>query len=168
MNTYPTAARFYQRHALSSFYGEAHNDYLQLLAEGGLLVAIPALVCAAAFAREIRRRMKNDAPGSSWWLRRAAVAAIVAIGLQETVEFSLQLPGNAALFAVVCALAIHPPRDPRPEDRSGHQNGSTAAAPCRRVQRFRRISIVGPAPPRHEHAPSSCTSFTSSAPVPIS
>jgi hypothetical protein len=57
--------------------------------------------------------------GTSWWLRRAAVAAIVAIGLQETVEFSLQMPGNAALFAVVCALALHPPREARSDDRPG-------------------------------------------------
>jgi len=119
LNTYPIVARFYQRHDLSSFYGEAHNDYLQLLAEGGLLVAIPAVLCVAAFGREVHRRMRNDVPGSSWWLRRASVAAIVAIGLQEAVEFSLQMPGNVTLFAVVCALAIHPPRETRSEDRPG-------------------------------------------------
>ena len=44
---------------------------------------------------------------------------IVAIGLQETVEFSLQMPGNVTLFALVCALAIHPPRETRSEDRPG-------------------------------------------------
>lgn len=119
LNTYSIVARFYQRHDLSSFYGEAHNDYLQLLAEGGLLVGIPALLCVAAFGREVHRRLRSDVPGSSWWLRRGAVAAIVAIGLQEAVEFSLQMPGNVALFAVVCALAIHPPRETRSEDRPG-------------------------------------------------
>ena len=119
LNTYSTAARFYQRHDLESFYGEAHNDYLQVLAEGGLLVAVPAVLCLLALGAEIRRRMRNDSPGSSWWLRRAAVTALVAIGLQETVEFSLQMPGNAALFAMVCAVAIHPPRNPRPGDRPG-------------------------------------------------
>jgi O-antigen ligase len=118
LHTYATAARFYQRHDLASFYGEAHNDYLQLLAEGGLLVAIPALLCLAALGAEVRRRMKSDSPGSSWWLRRAAVTALVAIGFQETVEFSLQMPGNAALFAMVCAFAIHPPRDIRPRAES--------------------------------------------------
>jgi hypothetical protein len=81
LNTYSTAARFYQQHDLRSFYGEAHNDYLQLLAEGGALVAFPALACFVALIREIRRRMKRDLPGTSWWLRRAAVAALVAIAL---------------------------------------------------------------------------------------
>jgi O-antigen ligase len=130
LNTYSTAARFYQKHDLRSFYGEAHNDYLQLLAEGGVLVALPALACFAALIREIRRRMKRDLPGTSWWLRRAAVAALVAIGLQEAVEFSLQMPGNAVLFAVVCALAIHPPREARPEERG---RASVAERPRLRV-----------------------------------
>jgi O-antigen ligase len=116
LNTYPAVAGLYQRHDLSRFYGQAHNDYLQLLAEGGMLVAIPALLCVAALGWEIRRRMKSDPPGTSWWLRRAAVTAMVAIALQETVEFSLQMPGNAVLFAIVCALAIHPPREGRPDD----------------------------------------------------
>ena len=36
-----------------------------------------------------------------------AVTSLVAIGLQETFDFSLQIPGNGALFAAVCAVAIH-------------------------------------------------------------
>jgi len=36
-----------------------------------------------------------------------AVTGLVAIALQETVEFSLQMPGNAALFAVLAAIAMH-------------------------------------------------------------
>ena len=130
LNTYSTAARFYQQHDLRSFYGEAHNDYLQLLAEGGVLVALPVLACFVALIREIRRRMKRDLPGTSWWLRRAAVAALVAIALQEAVEFSLQMPGNAVLFAVVCALAIHPPREARPDERG---RSSVAERPRLRV-----------------------------------
>jgi O-antigen ligase len=110
VNTYPVAARFYQRHDLDSFFGEAHNDYLQVLAEGGLLVAVPAVVCLAIFAAEARRRAQKDLPSSaSWWLRRGAVTGLVAIALQEGVEFSLQMPGNAVLFAVLWAIALHRP-----------------------------------------------------------
>ena len=35
------------------------------------------------------------------------VPLLTAIVLQETVDFSLQMPGNAALFAVLCAVALH-------------------------------------------------------------
>ena len=54
------AARFYQRHDLDKFFGEAHNDYLQVLAEGGLLVALPVALCLLFFVREVYRRGRAD------------------------------------------------------------------------------------------------------------
>ena len=35
-----------------------------------------------------------------------AVTGIVAVAFQEIVEFSLQMPGNAAFFTVLCAIAV--------------------------------------------------------------
>ena len=120
LNTYPVAARFYQRHDLDKFFGEAHNDYLQLLAEGGLLVAVPATLCLAFFIRQVYRRGRADQLSTtSWWLRRGAVTGLVAIALQESVEFSLQMPGNAVLFALLCAVALHRPQQQKPELEPG-------------------------------------------------
>ena len=47
------------------------------------------------------------------------IESLVAIGFKEIVEFSLQIPGNAALFTVLAAVAIQnasvkAPRDVRP------------------------------------------------------
>jgi hypothetical protein len=39
----------------------------------------------------------------------SAVTGILAIALQELVEFSLQIPGNAVLFVVLMAVAVHQP-----------------------------------------------------------
>jgi hypothetical protein len=39
-----------------------------------------------------------------------AVTGIMAMALQETVDFSLQMPGNAVLFTVLAAIAAHRPR----------------------------------------------------------
>ncbi len=44
------------------------------------------------------------ATGSIWWIRMGAVTGLLAIAFQSTVEFSLQMPGNAALFAVIAGL----------------------------------------------------------------
>jgi hypothetical protein len=41
------------------------------------------------------------------WLRLGAVVGLSLIAVQETVDFSLQIPGNAALFVVLAAIAIH-------------------------------------------------------------
>jgi hypothetical protein len=36
-----------------------------------------------------------------------AVVGLAAIGVQSLFEFSLQLPGNAVLFAALVAIALH-------------------------------------------------------------
>jgi len=107
LNTYGTATVLYQQHDRTRRYTEAHNDYLQLAAEGGLLLTVPAALCVIAFAAAVRRRFTDETSAMSYWLRIGAVTGIASIALQETVEFSLQMPGNAALFAVLCGIALH-------------------------------------------------------------
>jgi O-antigen ligase len=114
LNTYWAAALFYQKHELAYFFAQAHNDYLQLAAEGGLLLTVPAIACLVLFIRDLRRGMRDQRGTIDWWLRAGAVTSLVAIALQESVDFSLQMPGNAALFAVVCAVALHRPAAPPP------------------------------------------------------
>jgi O-antigen ligase len=107
LNTYGTAMVLYQRYDRAHRYTEAHNDYLQLAAEGGALLTIPAGLCVVAFAFAVRSRFAVETSAMSYWLRVGAVTGIVAIAVQETVEFSLQMPGNAALFAALCGIALH-------------------------------------------------------------
>ena len=84
------------------------------------------------FIRQVYRRGRADRPSTtSWWLRRGAVTGLVAIALQESVEFSLQMPGNAVMFALLCAVALHHPQQYRPELDSGP--GPAAARPRLRV-----------------------------------
>lgn len=109
LNTYWAAALFYQRHELEYFFAQAHNDYFQIAAEGGLLLILPVIACVGIFVRNVSRTM-YDRPGSmAWWLRAGAVTSLLAIACQESVEFSLQMPGNAVLFTIVCAIALHNP-----------------------------------------------------------
>jgi hypothetical protein len=106
LNTYGVSTLFYQTALPGEHLREAHNDYLQLGAEGGLLMGIPIAVTAAFFLNAIRKRLGQDV-GSIWWIRLGAVTGIAAIALQSLVEFSLQMPGNAAMFAVLCGIALH-------------------------------------------------------------
>lgn len=107
LNTYGSATLLLQEFQKGVVhYVEAHNDYLQLLVEGGWLVAAPALLLIGLFGREVRRRFREDLDDrTGHWLRLGAVTGIVAVAFQEAVEFSLQMPGNAALFTVLCAVA---------------------------------------------------------------
>jgi O-antigen ligase len=135
LNTYWAAALFYQRHEMAYFFAQVHNDYLQLAAEGGLLVTVPAIVCLFVFVRDVRGAMRGTRRDTSKWLRAGAVASLIAIAFQETVEFSLQMPGNAALFAVVCAIALHRPVTTAGGRHDRHEPESVS--PSRR--RFLRI-----------------------------
>ena len=108
LNTYGSATLLLQQfEKATAHYVEAHNDYLQLLVEGGWLVTVPALVLIGLFVREVRRRFRDGLDDrTGYWVRLGAVTGIVAIAFQEIVEFSLQMPGNAALFTILCAIAV--------------------------------------------------------------
>jgi O-antigen ligase len=112
LNTFGDAMLEYQTFQPELHYAQAHNDYLQLAAEGGALVGIPILVALCLFVREIRNRFREGADDlTSYWIRVGATTGLIAIALQELVDFSLQMPGNAVLFTVLAAIAIH--RSPR-------------------------------------------------------
>jgi O-antigen ligase len=106
LNTFGVATLFYPPAVPGYHLREAHNDYLQLAIEGGVLLAVPALAAAAAFAVAVRQRFRAGG-ADAYWIRLGAVAGILAIAVQSLVEFSLQIPGNAVLFATLCAIALH-------------------------------------------------------------
>jgi O-antigen ligase len=124
LNTFGTATTLLTSIDRATHYAEAHNDYAQLLAEGGLLVVVPAALLVAVFVLQVRARFReerDDATG--YWLRVGAVTGIVAVAVQEIVDFSLQMPGNAVLFVTLCAVAARrtsrpSPADPSPDGRS--------------------------------------------------
>lgn len=106
LNTYGVSTLFYQTVMPEKHLAQAHNDYLQLLAEGGILVGFPAAIAAFVLARAIRERFREVSRDSTdYWIRVGAVTGIGAIALQEIAEFSLQMPGNAVLFVILLAIA---------------------------------------------------------------
>jgi len=108
LNTYQRIVRFYPTPDLDEPYEGAHNDFLQLAVEGGLLLGLPFLVTVSFLIRETWRRFRESSDDSvTRWLRTGAVVGLLLIAAQETVEFSLQIPGNAALFVVLAAIAVH-------------------------------------------------------------
>lgn len=125
LNTFGTAMLLYQSHSPHLHFDAAHNDYLQVAAEGGLLVGVPALLLIACFAGEVQGRFRARADsGTTYWIRVGAVAGIIAVALQEIVDFSLQIPGNALLFAVLCGIALLPPG--AADSGRGRRGGSAA------------------------------------------
>jgi O-antigen ligase len=111
IGTFGKAMLVYQTASRPWMYVQAHNDYLQVLAEGGVLVGVPVAVVIGLIVAGIRRRLaaNGDSP-LIWWVRVGAIAGLAGIAAQSLVEFSLQMPGNAVLFVVLLAIAMHRPR----------------------------------------------------------
>lgn len=109
LNTYSDAMLFFQTRNRDVHLAQAHNDYLQILAEGGLLVAVPAAIAVGLFARAVYRNLRlarDEARG--YWIRAGAAVGLLAVGVQEIFEFSLQMPANALLFCTLAAVAVAP------------------------------------------------------------
>jgi O-antigen ligase len=106
LNTYGVSTLVYGKPYLGRHLQQAHNEYLQLAVEGGLLLAVPITIAIAAFIAAVRQRLREDGQSLSC-VRLGAITGLVAIAIQSLVEFSLQMPANSALFCTLCAIAIH-------------------------------------------------------------
>jgi O-antigen ligase len=110
VGTYGQAMLLYQTGGRDVMYAHAHNDYLQIVAEGGLLVTLPVLVALGGVVVVVRRRLSSgDDDPLTYWVRVGAVAGLAGIAAQSVVEFSLQMPGNRVMFVLLLALAMHRP-----------------------------------------------------------
>jgi O-antigen ligase len=106
LGSFATAMLVYQRSDRTLFFNQAHNQYLQLAAEGGVLLLLPLSLAAAAFVVTVRRGLATDR-SSMFWLRVGATAGIVGVLTQGVWETGLCIPANGLLFAALCAVAAH-------------------------------------------------------------
>jgi O-antigen ligase len=105
--SYAAAMRVYQTSDRAYTWNEAHDQYLQVAAEGGLLLAVPVVTGLVALTvaawRSLRRR--DDA---MHWMRLGASAGLVAVAVQAIWETGLSLPANGMLAAVAAAIVVLP------------------------------------------------------------
>ena len=84
----------------------ADNELLQLAAEGGLLVGLPAATLLVAFVTTVVRRMRADRT-RMFWIRAGAVSGLSAIAAQNLVEMTLRIPATGLLAVILAAIAVH-------------------------------------------------------------
>jgi O-antigen ligase len=105
LGTFPTVYPAYRSFYTNLFVNEAHNDYAQLLVETGLLGFALMLWFVIVL---YRRGLPTSRRWEFKWDGAVSVAALLGctgILLHSFVDFNLQIPANAALFYVLCALA---------------------------------------------------------------
>ena len=107
---------------------KAHNDYLQLLVETGLAGFSIAVWFLVLVFRQAAGKLKNWTETASGAMTVAALLGCMGILVHSFLDFNLQIPANAALFYVLCAIAASAPLQ---------------ESQCRRMVR-RRTLIVEP------------------------
>ncbi|HEV2397040.1 MAG TPA: O-antigen ligase family protein [Candidatus Sulfotelmatobacter sp.] len=108
LGTFPVVYPEFRTFYTNFFVNEAHNDYLQLLAEMGLLgFATMAWFLVVLYRQALRKidKWPSDVSGA---LTLACSLGAIGILIHSLVDFNLQIPANAALFYVLCTLAAAP------------------------------------------------------------
>lgn len=104
LGTFRWAYPAYQREGEWMVWREAHNEYLQFLAEGGLVSALIGLWGGWVLVRRILWPALTRRRQGLRWTTVAVAAALFAAVIHAAVEFGLQIPANAFLAAVVLGV----------------------------------------------------------------
>jgi O-antigen ligase len=86
-----------------------HNDYIEALAETGILGGLCGTVFLWLLFTGARRSFAADQGHFSTALHAGAIAAVCGILLHSFVDFNLHIPSNALLFLLQAYLAASPP-----------------------------------------------------------
>lgn len=101
---YPQFRSFYT----NFFVNEAHNDYLQLLAEMGLLGFGVMVWFLVVLYRRAVRKIGNWTSDVSSAVTLACTLGCTGLLVHSFFDFNLQIPANAALFYVFSSIAAGP------------------------------------------------------------
>ena len=107
--TFPVAYPQFRSFYTTFFVNEAHNDYLQLLTETGLVGFAIALWFLTTTSRRAWAKLREETETVNGTLTIAALVGCAGILVHSFLDFNLQVPANAALFYVLCAIAASDP-----------------------------------------------------------
>jgi len=105
-DVYPRFRSFYT----DSLVNAAHNDYLQVLAETGILGFGTMIWFLVSVLRPALRKSHKWASDLNGAVAVAAILGISGILVHSLVDFNMQIPANAALFYSLCTVAALEPR----------------------------------------------------------
>jgi len=109
LGTFPTVYPEFRSFYTNFFVNEAHNDYLQLLVEMGLLGFATMVWFMVTLYRNAIKKIGNWSVEINGAVTLACLVGLTGILVHSAVDFNLQIPGNAALFYLLCTIAASEP-----------------------------------------------------------
>jgi O-antigen ligase len=105
IGTFAEAMFVYQQSARQVLFNHAHNEYLQIAAEGGLLLLTFVVAGVMVLAWAARRALAEDT-STYRYVRIGACAGLTAIAVQSVWETGLRAPANLVLAAILAGMAL--------------------------------------------------------------
>jgi O-antigen ligase len=124
ISVYPRYETLYDGYVVD----HVHNDYIEALAETGLLGGLCGVAFLWLLYREARKSFVAEQGHFSRALHASAIAAVCGLLLHTWVDFNLHIPSNALLFLLQAYLATSPPL-PSEVPMKRQRIGSRARAP---------------------------------------
>ncbi len=105
-DVYPQYRSFYTNFLVD----KAHNDYLQLLVETGMLGFLVMLWFLIVIYRAALKKLRTRPMSLDSDVSMAMLLGISGILIHSLFDFNLHIPANAAFFYVFCTIAAMEPR----------------------------------------------------------
>lgn len=109
LRTFPVVFPQFRTFYTNFFINEAHNDYMQLLTEMGLVGFGVMVWFLFVLYRRALRKIANWTTQVTGALTLACMLGVTGILVHSLFDFNLQIPANAAWFYVYCSLASASP-----------------------------------------------------------
>jgi O-antigen ligase len=103
LGAYQTAYPIYSSHDGTLVVGQAHNDYLQIVADAGIFGAVIALWFIFLVARDTLRASRHGSRVMSGTALGAG-GGMFALFVHSLFDFNFQIPSNALLFIVLTSV----------------------------------------------------------------
>jgi O-antigen ligase len=105
VGTFADAMFVYQQGARDVLFNHGHNEYVQISAEGGLVMLAVVVTGVIMLARRARVMLATDT-STYRFVRAGACAGLAAVAVQSIWETGLRAPANLVLVATLAGMAL--------------------------------------------------------------
>ena len=117
MGTFETAFPHYQSHYIGAVVNHAHDDYAELLSDGGLIGGAFGLAFLWILYRRGARNLRRSLTPLTRSLYAGGLVACTGLLTHEFVDFNLHIVSNAVIFLIIAAMVTSVIPEPIPNRR---------------------------------------------------
>ncbi|SEA74171.1 O-Antigen ligase [Thiothrix caldifontis] len=111
LGTFQSIFRAFQPPEMPAFVNHAHNDYLELLLEtgilGGIIILLFIILYAVGWIQLVKQRHSRHAWGRFYFIQIAAGVSLLLLAAHGLTDFNFHTPANSIFFAFLGGIFLH-------------------------------------------------------------